>query len=776
MHSDDQREKTPATLPDQAIADLMGSMTGNESDEIKALSQVLVFHIPTTANAISLLCQLLVEMEISPSGISIDELNKINRQWSTTPDSIKRIRKSDQIGSRFPVLFGINKFYRRWKQSKSKDRKRAYIEACRLFISTSYIAHDEECKEDHYYRHTYKLRDVLLEACQELTPSSDESIDSYRQRTIQFLTNSSNESEDWGLALSLLDRNRAFGSYLRKIDKSEAPVVKELINSDDAPSSTPYSTTESSDPYDEGTHEATYQRTTGKNGSRITKKDDQRALFYRYQAIGARNNVATTDPHRLTLAGVARFLDHLYHHGNKFDVAYAFILATCGIPEKNLAEVLSTTEALKFEKRLIFYRRDLGTLFISLNNGKTSYPDFDGNHKEQFMEILLPNKINAIIQSSPDDEYPFRDVAINFDKQAHQFGVHNPGLSPTARRIKNTFNTVFVPGCFKGQFEASFLGGNLPYQHRAQAHYYRFDICELNQKYQAGVANFIDRIIKYGGTSPELKQFLTSCCKFNYEFLPQGHIGSQLYADRDEYLSFMKNIRTLLKTENQSVHCLEGQAQIECMLSLLQLQHLYLYLLIQILIALRPPGKQTAFVASEQLDVAYSKTKASADFIELNLAPVHRILKEQIQQVEMDLEQFKKWAAFRGIPFILYDQGFHDLPLTFNQRNKSNVIVSQRFTGAKARALITRIAEESNLPLQLPFRANNIFRHINATQLYQDVPEIVLDEYMGHGREGLDMFNEWSTTSFTCYPLLEDAVEKLAQGITKSPLRINFHV
>ncbi|ATX79671.1 hypothetical protein Ga0123461_1252 [Mariprofundus aestuarium] len=777
MPNNKPKEKAPATLPDQAVADLMECMDDSASDEIKGLSLALVFQIPVPASYIPFLCKRLIEMDITPSGISVEELKELKRHWSTQ-NSAKRIRNSDQMGQRYPLLYGINKFHRKWRKSGSKVKKQAYTEACKLFIATCSVSHDEEIKESQLYEQTHIFRDVLIKkSCEALDPSQNETVDSYRQRTIQFISKLET-SDNMELAISLLDGGRPYGSYIRKVDKGYGSFTTDIenhVDSNDAPSSTPYITTETSDPYDEGNPKSTYQRVAGKNGSRITRKDDQRALYYRYQAVGARNNIAITDVHRLTLIGVAGFFEHLHKHGNKLEIAYEFILATCGASEKSLEEMISTDQELPFEKGLIYFRRDSGILFVSLNNGNATWPDFDGNHEQQFMEILLPKEIGLIINRS-NDERPFRGIISCVDNQAQQFGVHNAGLTPTARRIKSSFRTLCAPACFKDQFEASFVTGSMPAQYGAKAHYCRFDMAELNEKYQQGVESFVDRLIKFGKMSKELETFLHACCQFDLAYLPTGYIGSRLTADRNEYLEFLKHVRIAFNRKNKSLRWLSGQDQIHCALSLLQHQHLYLYLLIQLLDALRPPGDKTSFAASDHYKLAISKTKDSADYSELNLAPAHSILLAQLQQTETDLDLFTIMMVKHGVPFINYEQDGNYTPLSLTTRKKSGVVVAHRLTASKARSLISDLIVEFNASLQLPFKANNLFRHLNATMLFKDVPEPLLDEYMGHGREGLEIFDEWSTSSFTCYPLLEKAVEKLAEGIAKKPLEVHYHI
>ena len=782
----DKEEASIATLPDQAMADLMPLVADSAPEDIKGLTQRLIFQTPSPPKYLSLLCQMLIDMEIfDPDDIAKDHLFSIKKHWASQASSKIYLKDANNGAKKFPALFGILKFHKKWLL---KNKNAAYINACKVFISICQVDFSTPCNGDRYYQHTYRVRDVLLKVASECPELFSDSLESSRIRILQFITErkhtalykTENDKKKWEVIESILCDTRTFACPLRA-DEPESESLPTLsndtIDSADAPSSTPFDVEETSDPYDSAEPEAAYKRKTGKAGSRLTKKDDQRTLMYKYQALGARNNYAITDAHRLTLLALSRFLSELFEDedATELDIAYAFILLSCGVPEDRLTEMVSTTEQMAFEEGLIYFRCDTELLYVSLNNGNATWPDADGGHADQFMEILLPVEVCRVIKSS-EDEQPFKVIADKFDYRAQAFGLHHPGLTPTARRIKSSFHTVFAADCFKGPLEASFLSGTIPYQYTAQTHYYRFDMKQLNLKYQQGVLDLVENLIWNGQGSVEFMQYIALFREFNQESLPSGSIGSRLDADKAEYFKFMAFIRSEFHDHNDRIDWYRGEREIQHMFSLLKLQHLNLYFLTQVATALRPPGKKTTFSANDHFDLAYSDTKPSTDFTEINLAPVHKVLKAQIMQCREDLEKFELWGKQRGLILNQTRKFHHDLSLSFRLRKKSRMIVPERMTGAKVRDIVTRLTAEKGIPFSLPVKANNLFRHKNATALYQDVPDILLDEYMAHGREGLDMFNPWSTTSFTCYPILEDKINEMVEGVVGKALKVNFHV
>ncbi|ATX81992.1 hypothetical protein Ga0123462_1128 [Mariprofundus ferrinatatus] len=780
-------ERDPiATLPDQAMADLITLMADSAQDDIRELTQLLIFQIPSPSKYLSLLCQMLIDMEIyDPNHISKDQLFSIKKHWASQAASKVIWKDANNGAKKFPALFGILKFHKKWLLKNKDD---AYVSACKVFLSICQVDFSTPCNGRQYYEHTYRVRDVLIKIADKHPELLSGSIKSSRIRILQFITElkhtplckTINDNEKWEVIESILCDTRTFACPLRADEpecESLPTLSNDTIDSADAPSSMPFDVEETSDPYDSAESEAAYKRKTGKAGSRLTKKDDQRTLMYKYQALGARNNFAITDVHRLTLLALSRFLSELFEDedATELDIAYAFILLSCGVPEDRLAEMVSTTEQMAFKEGLIYFRCDTEILYVSLNNGHATWPDADGGHADQFMEILLPAEVCRVIKSSKD-EHPFKVIADKFDYRAQAFGQHHPGLTPTARRIKSSFHTVFAADCFKGPLEASFLSGTIPYQYAAQAHYYRFDMEKLNQKYQQGVLDLVENMIWNGQGSVEFMQYIALFRQFNQESSPSGSIGSRLDADRDEYFKFMAFIRSEFHDHNDRIDWYRGEREIQHVFLTLQLQHLNLYFLTQVATALRPPGKKTTFSANEHFDLAYSDTKPSTDFTEINVAPVHKVLKAQIMQCREDLEKLELWAKQRGLILNQTRKFHHDLALTFRLRKNSRMIVPERMTGAKVRDIVTKLTAENGLSFSLPVKANNLFRHKNATALYQDVPDILLDEYMAHGREGLDMFNPWSTTSFTCYPTLEDKIDELIKGLVGKPLKVNFHV
>ena len=200
----------------------------------------------------------------------------------------------------------------------------------------------------------------------------------------------------------------------------------------------------------------------------------------------------------------------------------------------------------------------------------------------------------------------------------------------------------------------------------------------------------------------------------------------------------------------------------------IQLQQMYLHLLIQLTTALRPIGRSTQFAPSLENLSIWCATKSSVQFAERNIAPLQAKLRVQLEEANKDIVWLKRRLVLDGVSFTTQENNSESLPCELVYHK--GTLTFKRLTGAGFRRHIEAFIEKNQLNIILPEKANNVFRHIIATETYSSVPETILGEFMAHNRDGLDMFNPWSTASAKAFPMIETAIDELAKCIPLQPL------
>ena len=527
---------------------------------------------------------------------------------------------------------------------------------------------------------------------------------------------------------------------------------------------------EALDPFDDSEPEVIqYQRPVDKAGSRQSRRDDLYMLRYRTHAVAAYHTAAISDMHRIPISTILDFFDFLIDGNHTTAFLYALLLLTTGCDDDDLQQLTISSHATADG---ISFDLSTSTLCLPFRNAEIKTPNALGNHVTQYMRLLLPTLMIRIFRDNRNIANPFHMTSFELNQAAKYFAMQYPDQTPTTARIRNAFETVFATAGFRNELEAAYISGNIPSKFATQACYYQLDVSRLNFAYQQAWMHFIDQALEFPISEP-LQKILQACKSFDLNKIPNGNIGSQLCTNRSPYLQLLDELRLRFNQQNRLMPHLDLAVKIRKCTYLLSLQHLYFYLLIQITMALRPPGPATTLMLPESQWHAWSHTKDSKNYIERNLSVCLESVRNQWQTIRKDLKHFRSMAE-RQLSIVDIETVPSHLPSHFTFVTDMSRLEIRQLTGGRARQMLNQYIMDFGIDLDLPKRANNIFRHINASLMHGLCPQPLLDEYMGHGREGLYSLDPFSTTSLKSWPEIELHIAELGKSIPKTPLRINL--
>ena len=671
-----------------------------------------------------------------------------------------------KLATTHPVFYALRKF----KESMlARDVKR--LAGC-LYIYMFSLDRLSRNKLDPqiYYIDAYSARDVLLQFLPDLgwQPDATQNLDPFRKAVLdrckalikqRNLDSTKRRKLDRFLEICSGERlpgERQKRKMMRREERRQS-LEKIPAESDEMGQSVAYSyPTEDSD-----ISCRTICRVTPKRGSQLAPRDDRRALRGRINGQAARNVISISDRGRLPLPIIVQFLSKVDYPPA---IPIAWIALTTGLAPSRLLGIK------------LGYNGDPHITPDSILTYTVRNPS---REKREWLHLQLNPLVGRSI--SIFSAYLPRLEAM-FDNRVKKFSLHNPGPSPTLDRISNSAPLHFSPGILT-DLEKAYLSGDIPASLRAQVHYYPIDIASLNQKYQQQHEELAQRILNMQCCSARFRSFLEKMEPFPAS-LPQGMIGSVHGVPAGSLQGLLDAIQTRADDMTNMLEFTLRYERVRLMAKLIQLQHMQLYILMQLSLGMRKIGEKTSYALASSIGRGWGAEKASAAFsTERKTTPFVGALKTHFDVCLADWKAFVRAAEAAGF-----------LILTANKSNgKANSVID--FDYANPLPLVVHVNEEkrqvevfkmtsSGFSAQLEkhqiqgLKRNreskrvHLMKHIVARELVGNVPQVLLDELLSHDRDGLDLCGPWSTASTLSLRLLDHAVNEMLSKLKFQSIRL----
>jgi len=690
--------------------------------------------------------------------IETETIDRINIKYLRSQLSTGKCSNKRPVGdgTEYPVFYAIWMFFD--EHIRTPEHSVTSL-LCSIFLGEcqNVFSHSGEITIPTYYHHVLSVRDTFLSMSDKLGIHHVDSAYECRECIIDHLQNQSKLSEKEQTCLAILVGDKEFGvPEFEKESGDRSHEIKEEINDKDLGTSDGASIeivehdiiddTMKKRRYREEPEYKTVSRTPPPEGSRLTRKDDRRQLLSRLHAIAARNVPAITDLHRPPLPVVVSYFSHLADE-NPLWLSYAWILDTTGIAPARLEGLTVRPIVKRCNSANIYFESSSGQLVYIVENGATI---FDVSSERTTVRLLMPDWIIRVLSGN---KQPFITIQAEMDADLRTYKHHHAGISPTPLRLAAGFFVLFSEQHFTS-LEAAIITGTIPGRLKAQSKYYAFDLAELNQKFQKAHASFSRRLTSLSICSSGLKSIVNGMT-FSRE-VPKGIVGSQLAVKPEEIHPLVERINHLFNKECSFLRTSLDDHKMKSVIRTLKLQHINLYLILQIYTCIRPIGEVSKLSYSTKRHRASVQDKASALHIEKRLTIFAELIVKQLKACHENHKRITDWIELNDLRKV--DQFIIEtsLPTTPSIDEKGHISM-QRMSGSLFREALKEFNLESLYP-----KKNNAWRHINATALNGLVPEIVLDEMMGHDREGLDLAGPWSTASLACFDLLTKEIEHIS--------------
>jgi hypothetical protein len=149
------------------------------------------------------------------------------------------------------------------------------------------------------------------------------------------------------------------------------------------------------------------------------------------------------------------------------------------------------------------------------------------------------------------------------------------------------------------------------------------------------------------------------------------------------------------------------------------------------------------------------------------MVPISEFLRCQIEACEKDWKVLIRAAEIRGFSIDgRFNKCNAPLPAAVIVDSGKRQIHVEKLSSS----LFSRLLVKHGLPALPPTTSKRIhlFKHIVAGELVGKVPQVLVDEFLSHDRDGLDFSTPWSTGSAT-------ALDQLSQAIQTMLSQLNIH-
>ena len=659
--------------------------------------------------------------------------------------------KPKKLATEYPVYFALRKI-----------RSSSLATSLKKLVGTLYmdmfsLDHLDQQKLDPsiYYIDAYSVRDVLLQFLPvfSVKNESQQNLENFRKALLDRCPELIGQSEHDPTKHSKLNRfaeilsgERAPGKRQKQQKKKvsdEKPAVEKVPGTND----TTGQAVEFSFPTENSSDSKTVCRTSLRCGSQLSRSDDRRAIRGRVNGQAARNVISVADMHRLPLPLIARFLSTC--DMSPECIVLGWLALTTGIAANRLFEIKL---GAKGDPRI-----DPVTAIMSYT--VRNRPDTKRQSRLLLqLNPLVGKSLLYLAARLPECED-------QFFRLSRDFSLHHSGQTPTLERISASSSLHFSQDALS-ELEAAHLSGDIPAKLRAQAHYYPINVAEINRKYQRQHQMLAKRILGFTSCSGRFRVFLQQLEPFSQ--LPTGQLGSAHGLPVESLQDLLHAIADKARGIRERTNLALGFERPPLIVDFVQLQHMQLYILMQICLGMRKVGQKTSYAFAPSLSRGWGSEKASASFsVERKTVPLVDALKAQIEACVTDWQVFTKEAEAGG---FLVERGFdltNPLPLILDLDKSKRLIRMSRMSSSR----FSELTNKYQLPGFPTTGSERIhpFKHLVARELVGKIPQVLLDELLSHDRDGLDLCSPQSTASASSLHLLSQAIEGMLS-------RLNFRI
>jgi len=717
--------------------------------------------------------------------LNVDELCKLDAFWKSIEDDseIKSFQDIPNYRTQYPLFYAFQRIQRTFNTS---DNGRNSVITGFFLDNLNWRNIDQDSKNsvDRYYRDILALRDTLLGKipfldnsklnCESIEVLSASLLEQAERVLQQLETQPDVESRKSQLSkinaiIRLLTIDKALGSIAFERNDYGRLSVKidsvSTVHASDSLEKDEWDLLEKSQPKRKGIRDnesedtpRNYKRTGG--SSQTSVKDDLANYKPVVQSMEARNTIAISDMNRLPLSILARFFNFLAHH-DRLLFCFAWLLFTTGLRPVRLVKLKHINKNRPSKTPGVFFDSSKNILSYDIRGGATDFdsPKDNKPSRKRIMRIALPEQVASILAES-GKRTPFSSAISALDDLSISFKQQHPGVRPTAERISASFWCHIAPQI--RELIAANLCGNIPSRYRAQSHYYAFSIHAINQQYQFANRQLLAEFKPRLPSDAKLWDFINQP---NFANIRDGIIGSQVSVQLESLTALVTALNE--RCDAQLIHrdSVDIEKSIEAHIEFINTQHLILFLLQQLVVSLRQVGKKAHIATALHFGI-WARDKDSSQFAERRVIPFSELLADYQAICESDFNSLER--RLRRYGFSIEDSNHG------KQRNLAMHITRSRSGNDtfNANVLTTSKFLETLEILQLdtyfPVHAN-VIRHINATELYEFIPQPHLDELLGHERGGMDVFAPFSTIQPQHY---FNHFQQLDKRIRKLPFRI----
>ena len=245
------------------------------------------------------------------------------------------------------------------------------------------------------------------------------------------------------------------------------------------------------------------------------------------------------------------------------------------------------------------------------------------------------------------------------------------------------------------------------------------------------------------------------------QHLPRGTVGSVHGKSITSLKSLFDDIGLLADHIKNRIDDALSFEKFPLIVDFIQVQHLQLYILEQLCFGSRKFGLKTKYALSQLNGMGWGSEKASAIFsVERKTIPLVESVQSQTQACEVSWLHFVKVAKAYGFS-VTNEYNYRGKPLPvllkYNEE-KRNVYVDKMSSSFFSKTL--KEYGLSVFPVKSTKRVH-LFKHMMASELLGKVPQVLLDEFLTHDRDGLDFCSPWGTGTALAMRELENAIENL---------------
>ena len=487
------------------------------------------------------------------------------------------------------------------------------------------------------------------------------------------------------------------------------------------------------------------KRSSGKKGSRLTKRDDRLALSGRQAALEARNVISFSDMNRLPLPTITQYMSYVIEKDTSL-IAVIWLLLSLGINDERIS-------ALTIANKFTTLSPSDNRIFIHENESIIKYHITDFSTDFSCQKSGIPSDTNCVISHIPENiandlRYLIKTSSITdalkkLSGFARSFSSTSPGPTPTANRLSTSYWSIIHPNMNEG-VDSACMTGCMPGRYKAQGHYYRIDRSDIYPDIVYANTATISLILQSDHASKKLHSFLNQATYPDHE--PTGFMGSQVAQPVCSLQTLFKKLASRYKSYVQHLKKQLPAEQLNTIISILTLQHIQLYLIEQIALGLRPIGAIANTGISDEFFGACVQDKGSNIYTERGLSIVPPILSSIIKTIKIDLSRFIIYLSNKNIKLNILDGSSNEDIAMYFEVTKKNTVTIRRMTGSLFKTALTKHGL-----FQYFTSKSNWIRHSMATELYRKIPEPLRDEHLHHERGGMDICSPWSSVDIKSF-------------------------